>query len=105
MHGLGGQQDDEIHHKLPFGADDPQIELPAAGDHVVEHGVQRKLILARPPRHQLSYVGAMLSDERRSRSSPVMPRIGGKQPREVAVIRLGWREGVEGLLFLVVLAK
>src|ERR1700756_3079599 len=34
-----------------------------------------------------------------------MPRIGGKQPREIAVVSLRWREGIERLLFLVVVAK
>src|SRR6516164_6528418 len=34
-----------------------------------------------------------------------MPRIGGKQPVEITVVSLGWREGVERLFFLIVAAQ
>ena len=83
MHGLGGQQDGEVSHKLPVGADSAQIELPAAGDHVVKHSIKRKLVLARPPRNQLPDVGAVPPDECRSRLPPAMPWIGGGYPRLV----------------------
>ena len=63
MHGLGGQQDGEVSHKLPIGADSAQIELPAAGDHVIEYSIERKLVLARPARDQLPDVGAVPPDE------------------------------------------
>jgi len=105
VHGLGGQQDGEVDHKLPFGPDGTQIELAAAGDHVVKHSIKRKLVLARPPRNQLPDLGAVPPDESRSRSLPAMPWISGKEPGEVAVISLRWPEGIERLLFLVMVAK
>ena len=40
----------KLHHELSFGTDGAQIELAAAGDHVVEHGVKRELVFTRPLR-------------------------------------------------------
>ena len=82
-----------------------QIEFAAAGDHVVENGIERKLVLARPPRDQLPDLGAVPPDEDRRRLLPAMPWIGGEQPGQVAVIGLRRLESVERLLLLVVLAK
>src|SRR6185312_11576968 len=97
--------DGEVDHKLPFGAGSTKIEFAAARDHVIENGVERKLVLARPSRDLLPDLRAVPPDEDRGRLCPSMSWIGGEKPREVAVIRLRWREGVERLLFLVVLAK
>ena len=105
MHGLGGQQDGEVYHKLPLGPDGTQIELAAAGDHVVKHNIKRKLVLARPPRNQLPNLGAVPPDESRSWLLPAMPWISGKKPGEVAVVRLRWPEGVERLLLFIVFAE
>ena len=46
-----------------WSPDSTQIEFAAAGDHVVQHGIQRKLILAGPASHQLPDPGAMPPDE------------------------------------------
>ena len=43
--------------------------------------------------------------EGRCRLRPSMSLIGGEETGEVAVVRLRWRESVERLLFLVVLAE
>jgi hypothetical protein len=104
VHGLGGQQDREVSHKLPIGADSAQIELSAAGDHVVKYSIKRKLVLARPPRNQLPDVGAVPPDECRSRLPPA-PWIGGKEPGEVAVVSLRWPEGIERLFLFIVVAE
>src|SRR3984893_6244222 len=77
----------------------------AAGDHVVKHRIKRELVFARPPGNQLPDVGAVAPDKDRSRLRPAMPWIGGKQPVEITVVSLGWREGVERLFFLVVAAQ
>src|SRR5437762_7103145 len=50
-------------------------------------------------------MGAVAADEGRTRWRPAMPRIGGKQPEQVPVVSLRRLEGVERLLFLVVLAQ
>ena len=63
MHGLGGQQNGEVHHQLLLGADRPQIKLTAAGNHIVQHGVECKLILAGPPRYQLPDLSPVSPDE------------------------------------------
>ena len=52
------------HEVRPLGA---QVELTAAGDHVIEHGIERELVLARPPRDQLPDLGAVAPDQGRSR--------------------------------------
>src|SRR5581483_1241924 len=57
------------------------------------------------PRDELPDPGAVPPDEARSRLAPAVPRIGGKQPLQIAVVGLRRREGVERLLFLVVLAN
>src|SRR5436190_24214788 len=101
MHGLGGQQDGEVDHKLPFGARGTQIEFAAAGDHVIKNGIERQLVLARPPRHQLSDLRAVPPDEDRRWLRLSMPWIGGEETGQVAVVRLRWLESVERLLFLV----
>src|SRR5258705_6625459 len=105
MHGLGGQQDGEVDHKLPFRAGGAQIEFAAAGDHVVKNGIERKLVLARPPRDQLPDLGAVPPDEDRRRLRPPMPWIGGEETGKVAVVRLRRLEGVERLLLLIMFAK
>jgi hypothetical protein len=105
LHGLGGQQDGEVDHKLPFGAGSTQLEFAAAGDHVVKNGIKRKLVLARPPRDQLPDLGAVSPDKDRGRLLPSMPWIAGKETGKVAVVSLRWLERVERLFFLVVLAK
>ena len=105
MHGLGGQQNGEVGHELSLRARGPEIEFAAAGDHVIENGIERKLVLARPSRDQLPDLRAVPPDEGCCRLRPSMSWIGGEETGEVAVVRLRWRESVECLLFLVVLAK
>src|SRR6478736_1533611 len=77
----------------------------AAGDHVVKHRIKRELVFARPPGNHLPDVGAVAPDKDRSRLRAAMPWIGGKQPVEIAVVSLGWLEGVERLLSFVVAAQ
>src|SRR6476661_1029427 len=105
VHGLGGKQHGEIGQEFPLGTHGSQIMRAAAGDHVVKHCVKRELVFAGPPGYQLPDVGAVTPDKDRSRLCPAMPRAGGKQPVEIAVVSLGWLEGVERLLFLVVAAQ
>src|SRR5205085_120479 len=88
-----------------FGPDGTQIELAAAQDHVVKHSIKRKLVLARPPRDQLPDLGAVPPDEGRSRLLPAMPWISGEEPGEITVVSFRWPEGIERLLFSVMVAK
>src|ERR1700687_1236532 len=105
MHRLGGQKYGELDNQLTPGTDRTQSELATPGHDVVEHGIERELVLARPLRHQLSNSCAIAPDEHRSRPRPVVARIGGEQAQQVTVVGR-WRiEGVESLLFSVVLAK
>src|SRR6185437_14219881 len=94
-----------VDDKLPFGARGTEIELAAARDHIVENGIERKLVLARPSRDNLPDLRTVPPDEDGRRLRPSMSRIGREEMREVAVIRLRRLESVERLLFLVVLAK
>src|SRR5262249_61103326 len=64
-----------------------QVELPATHHHVVEKGIERELIFARPPRNYLSYPRTMPADEQGSRRGAAVARIGGEQPQKVALVR------------------
>ena len=55
--------------------------------------------------HQLSNSCTIVPNEYRSRLRPVVPWIGGEQPQQVTVVGCGRIEGVESLLFSVVLTK
>src|SRR5579863_3620569 len=105
MHGFRGQQYGEIGYEFMLGPYRPQIKLPAARDHAVEHGVQRELILAGPPRHESADAGAMPPQKRRRGFRAAMFWVGRKDPMQIAIVGLGRVERVERLLLAVMFAE
>ena len=105
MHRLGGQQDGEFHHQLPFRTDRAQVQLSASYYHVVEDCIQRELVFTRPLRNQLSDPRAVVPDECRRRLRPMMSRIVGEQPPKIAIVGLRRVEGVESQFLPVVFGK
>src|ERR1700730_18210533 len=105
MHRLGGQKYGELDNQLTLGTNRTQIELATPGHDVVEHGIERELVLTRPLRHQLSDSCTIAPDEHRSELGPVVLWIGGEQPQQITVVGCGRIEGVQSLFFSVVLAK
>src|SRR2546428_3318169 len=105
MHRCGGQKHGELDNQLALGTNRTEIKLATPGHDVVEHSIERELVLARPLRHKSSNSRTIASDEHRSRLRPMVPWIGGEQPQQITVVGC-WRiEGVESLLFSVVLTK
>src|SRR5215470_20098972 len=105
MHRLGGQKHGELDNQLALGTNRTQIEFATPCHDVVEHSIERELVLTRPLRHKSSNSRTIAPDKHRSRLRPVMPWIGGEQSQQIPVVGC-WRiEGVESLLFSVVLTK
>src|SRR5215471_9811206 len=105
MHRFGGQKHCELDNQLTLGTNRAQIELATPRHDVVEHGIECELVLTRPLCHKSSNSCAIALDKHRSRLRPVVPWIGGEQPQQITVVGC-WRiEGVESLLFSVVLTK
>src|SRR6266566_4465117 len=96
MHRLGGQKHGEL---------DNQLALATPRHDVVEHSIERELVLTRPLRYKSSNSRTIAPDKHRSRLRPVVPWIGGEQPQQITVVGCGRIEGVESLFFSVVLTK
>src|SRR5258707_6111056 len=105
MHRLGGQKHGELDNQLALGTNRTQIELATPGHDVVQHRIERELVLTRPLRHKSSNSRTIAPDKHRSRLRAMVPWIGGKQPQQITVVGCWHIEGVESLLFSVVLAK
>jgi hypothetical protein len=105
MHRLGSQKYGELDNQLTLGTNRTQIELATPGHDVVEHGIESELVLTRPLGHQLSNSCTVAPDKHRSRLRPVVPWIGGEQTQQITVVGCGRIEGIESLLFSVVLSK
>src|SRR5215470_11848418 len=105
MHRLGGQKHGKLDNQLALVTNRTQIELTTPCHDVVEHGVERELVLTRPLRHKSSNSRTIAPDKHRSRLRAVVPWIGGEQPQQITIVGC-WRiEGVESLLFSIVLTK
>src|SRR5258708_37827309 len=105
MHRLGGQKHGELDNQLALGTNRTQIELATSGHDVVEHSIERELVLTRTLRHKSSNSRTIEPDKHRSRLRPVVLWIGGEQPQQSTVVGCGRIESLEGLLFSVVLTK
>jgi hypothetical protein len=105
MHRLGGQKHGELDYQLSFGTNRTQIELATPGHDVVEHSIERELVLTRPLCYKSSNPRPIAPDKHRSRLRPVVPWIGGEQPQQITVVGCGRVEGIKSLFFLVVLTK
>src|SRR5262249_61280783 len=95
MHRLRRQQHRELHHELPLRTHRSQVELPATHHHVVEKGIERELIFARPPRNYLSYPRTMPADEQGSRRGAASAWVGGGIPQQAPIGRFRWLECIE----------
>src|SRR5262245_52372666 len=105
MHRLGGQKHGELDNQHTLGPNRTQIELATPGHDVVEHSIERELVLTRPLRYKSPNSRTIAPDKHRSRLRPVVPWIGGEQPQQITVVGCGRIEGVEGLFFSVMLTK
>src|SRR5258708_9682680 len=105
MHRLGGQKHGELDNQLALATTGTQIESATPGQDVVQHRIERELVLTRPLRHKSSNSRTIAPDKHRSRLRAMVPWIGGKQPQQITVVGCWHIEGVESLLFSVVLAK
>src|SRR6185437_9294830 len=85
--------------------DRAQVQLPAPYYHVVEDCIQRELVFTRPLRDELSDPRAVVPDEGRRCLRPMMSRIIGEQPPQVAIVGLRRVEGVESQFLPVVFGK
>src|SRR5215470_15001051 len=105
MHRLGGQKHGELDNQLALGTNRTQIEFATPCHDVVEHSIERELVLTRPLCHKSSNSRTIAPDKHRSRLRPMVPGIGGEQPHQITVVGCWHIESIESLLFSVVLTK
>src|SRR5258708_15135076 len=105
VHGFDRQKDCELHAQAPLRAGRTQLQLAAPSDHVLQHLVERELILARPGGDEFADFRTVAAEEVRGELLPVVPRIVGKESLEIAVVEVGIADQVSLPLVGVVLAQ
>ena len=88
VHRLHGEQHGEFVARLLLRHREPQLQLAAARDHVLEHLVDRVLIDAGPARDDAPHRLAHLAEELRRRHVAGKLRRIGEQPAQLAVVEL-----------------
>ena len=91
---------------MTLGTDRTQLQLAAAGDHIIEYGIERQLVLAGPFGHNLPDLCPVAQEKTRCRGRTAMPRIVGENPAQIPIVEFRRIVGrLMRLLFLVMLGE